>query len=512
MAQTPQPDPVNAQSRSHPQRWPILGVLCMCLLVVVLDNTVLGVAIPSITESLDASMSDIQWTINAYSLVLAGLLMTTGSLADRFGRKRALLVGIVVFTAGSAVAAFAATPEQLILARAGMGVGAAFLMPSTLAVLMHLFDEKERPKAIAAWSAVASLGMALGPVVGGALLDHFWWGSVFLLNIPVGALAIVAIVAMVPESRNPNSRKSDLPGVLLSILLGVGLVYAVISVPEHGWGSANVLVPLAVGLVGLVGFVLWERRTAEPMLDMTLFRNPKFTGAVVTGALLAFAMGGSLFLFTQYLQFVLGYTPMQAGLSLVPLALAVLAATPFSPRVIARIGGPLTLAIGLSVLGAGLLSLSLVDSDSGYLPTLAGLVMIGGGVGIATPASTGALMSSVPPQREGIASGLTSALQELGNALGVAILGSVMSANFAAHLPAFLPDGVEHSVGLALGAAAQAPDAAGTVQAVKEAFVSGVSMSLICGAVVAVGAGFAAWALIRRESAQGLGTVADSAE
>ncbi|WP_051116358.1 MFS transporter [Amycolatopsis nigrescens] len=498
MAQEVGVEAVQGESRGHPRRWVILAVLCLALLVVLLDNTVLSVAIPSITDSLHASTSDVQWMINAYSLVLAGLLMTTGSLADRLGRKRALLFGVALFTAGSAVAAFSETSTQLIIARAGMGVGAAFLMPGTLAVLMQIFDEKERPKAIAAWTAVASMGLALGPVIGGVLLDHFWWGSVFLINIPVGAVAIVAMVLLVPESRDPMTRKPDIPGVLLSIVMGVGLVYAVISVPEHGWGSANVLVPLVFGVLALTGFVLWERRAEDPMLDMTLFANPQFTGAVAGGALTAFAMGGSLFLFTQYLQFVLGYSPLQAGFAVMPMALSLLLVTPFSPRVSARLGVPLTLAVGLGVMGAGLLALSFVGTDSGYWPTLTGLVLIGGGVGIAMPASANALMGAIPPQRAGIASGLTSTLQEFGNALGVAILGSLMSAQFAAHLPELLPDGVEHSVGLALGAAAQAPDAASVVHSVRDAFVSGISLSLTCGAAAAVAAGLVAWALLRR--------------
>ncbi|QFU86373.1 MFS transporter [Amycolatopsis sp. YIM 10] len=486
------------QSTSHPRRWVILAVLCLALLVVLLDNTVLNVAIPAITDSLGATTAEIQWTINAYSLVLAGLLLTTGSLADRFGRKRALLTGLVLFTGGSAVAALAQTPLQLILARGGMGIGAALLMPSTLAVLMQIFDEKERPKAIAAWSAVASLGFALGPVIGGTLLDHYWWGSVFVLNLPVGALAIIAIALLVPESKAPTSRRADVPGVLLSVVMSVGVVYGIISVPEHGWSSGQVLVPLVTGLVAAAGFITWERRAAEPMLDLALFRNPRFTGAVASNALVAFAMGGSLFLFTQYLQFVLGYSPLEAGFRVMPLAISVLVVTPFSPKISARIGIPATVASGLTVVGAGLLALSFVTSDSGYGPTLLGLVLVGAGVGVAMPTSANALMGAIPRERAGIASGLTSTLQELGTSLGVAILGSVVAARFAAELPSFLPDGVERSVGLALQATGGVPE---VVRDVRDAFVSGISMSLLCGSVAAVAAGALAWVLLRREGA-----------
>jgi MFS family permease len=235
--------------RPHPQRWAVLGVLCLSVMVVVLDNTVLNVAIPSISTGLGASTADIQWMINAYSLALAGLLLTTGSLSDRFGRKRALLAGLVLFGTGSAVAAYAGSSEALIAARGFMGIGAAVLMPGTLAVLMQLFDDRERPKAIGIWAAVTSLGFAAGPVIGGALIKHFWWGSVFLINVPVAILAIAAVATLVPESKDPTVRKPDVLGSILSIIGMVSIVYAVIEVPEHGFGSAEFGVPVAVGLV-----------------------------------------------------------------------------------------------------------------------------------------------------------------------------------------------------------------------------------------------------------------------
>ncbi|OZM73811.1 MFS transporter [Amycolatopsis antarctica] len=482
----------------------ILAVLCLSLLVVVLDNTVLNVAIPSITNSLGASTADIQWMINAYSLVLAGLLLTTGSLSDRFGRKRSLLIGLVLFTGGSAFAAFAETSLQLIIARGGMGVGAAFLMPGTLAVLMQIFTPQERPKAIAAWSAVAMMGLALGPVVGGALLEHFWWGSVFLINLPVGLLAITAIALLVPESKDPTSRRADVPGVLLSMVMGIGIVYGIVSVAEHGWGSTQVLVPLAIGVAALTGFILWERRAASPMLDVTLFANKHFTGAVASGALIAFALAGSMFLFTQYLQFVLGYDPLEAGFRVMPLALSVLVINAVSPKVLALLGAARTVLIGLCVVAAGFVALSTVSADGGYAPTLVGMILIGMGVGVAMPASANALMSAIPPERAGIASGLMSTLQEAGNALGVAILGTVMAARFAADLPPFLPDGSERSVGLALGAAAQAPDAPNVIVTVQNAFVSGMSFSLVCGAVAALGAGVVAWTMLRQQPTAGV--------
>ncbi|MGB8938623.1 MAG: MFS transporter [Streptomyces sp.] len=486
--------------QAHPQRWWILSALCLALLLVLLDNTVLTVAIPSITESLHADTSSIQWVMNGYTLVLAGLLMTTGSLSDRFGRKRALLLGLVLFTVGSGVASFSESPTQLIVSRIGMGVGAAFLMPSTLAVLLQVFDEKERPKAIAIWTGVASGGIALGPVIGGFMLDHFWWGSVLLINVPIGIAALVVMVALVPESRDPQVRKPDVPGVLLSAVMGVGLVYAVISAPEHGWGSADVIVPLAAGLVALIGFIIWERRAKDPMLDLSLFRNPLFSGAVGSAALTSVAMAGSLFLFTQYLQFVLGYSPLQAGFGVIPMAIVLLAMTPFSPKLSARIGAPATLAFGLIVLGLGLVTLSFVGADTGYVVTLFGLALMGGGVGIALPASSNTLMSAIPPERAGMASGLNSTMQEFGSAFGVAALGSLAAAQFTSKLPGSLPEDSGHSVGQALDAAAQGANAPRVVDEVREAFVSGISQSLRFGAAAAVAAGLLAWFVLRKGS------------
>ncbi|MGW7730908.1 MFS transporter [Streptomyces canus] len=486
----------------HPRRWLILSTLCLAVMLVLLDNTVLTVAIPSMTESLNASTSSIQWVMNSYTLVLAGLLMTTGSLSDRIGRKKALLTGVALFTLGSFVASMSDSTTQLILSRVGMGIGAALLMPSTLAVLLQVFDEKERPKAIAAWTGVAAGSIALGPVLGGFLLNHFWWGSVLLINVPVGVIALVTMIFLIPESRDPKVRKPDVPGVLLSTVMAVGTVYAVISVPEHGWSSADVLVPLAIGVAALAGFVYWERTCDDPMLDVTLFRNPVFSGAVGSASLTSVAMAGSLFLFTQYLQFVLDYTPLQAGLGVIPMALALLVLTPFSPKISAKIGTPATLATGLGVMGLGLVTLSFIAADSSFALPLAGLALMGAGVGIALPASSNAMMGAIPLERAGMASGLNSTMQELGSALGVAVLGSLAAAQFASQVPSVIPADARNSVGESLGIAARTSDAAQAVEQVREAFVSGVSLSLKFGAVAAFAAGAVAWVLLRRNAAQ----------
>ncbi|KAA2254323.1 MFS transporter [Solihabitans fulvus] len=482
----------------HPKRWWILAVLCLALMVVVLDNTVLNVAIPSITSGLGASTADIQWMINAYSLVLAGMLLTTGLLSDRFGRKRALLLGLVLFGGGSAWAAYAGSAEALIAARAGMGLGAAFLMPGTLAVLVRLFDERERMKAIGIWSAVASLGMAGGPVIGGALIDHFWWGSVFLINVPVAALAILAVARMVPESRDPAVRPPDLVGAALSVITMGSLVWAVISVPQHGWGSAQVLVAVAVGVVGGAAFAWWERRIEHPMLDLGFFANRRFTGAIAGGVLAAFGMGGSLFLLTQHLQSVLGYTPLEAGVRVAPMALTVLLVSSLSGKISAKLGAGGSMAVGMTTVAAGLVALSLVSADSGYGPTLIGLVLIGAGVGVAMPVAANAMMGAIPPDRAGIASGLNGTLTELGNSFGIAVLGSLLAARFAADLPTGLGEGADRSLPSALIAAAHAADPAGMVHAVRTAFVSGMSGSLLIGAGAALLGGITSGLLLRR--------------
>ncbi|SMC69704.1 MFS transporter [Lentzea albidocapillata] len=469
----------------HPQRWAVLGVLCLSVMVVVLDNTVLNVAIPSISTGLDASTADIQWMINAYSLALAGLLLTTGSLSDRFGRKRALLTGLVLFGTGSAVAAYASSSEALIAARGFMGIGAAVLMPGTLAVLMQLFDDRERPKAIGIWAAVTSLGFAAGPVIGGALIKHFWWGSVFLINVPVAVLAIAAVAMLVPESKDPTVRKPDVLGSVLSVIGMVSIVYAVIEVPEHGFGSSEFGVPVAIGLAAMTGFALWERHTDDPMLDLGFFRNRRFTGAVASGVLAAFGMAGSLFLLTQHLQGVLGYSPLEAGLRVAPMAIALLVTSNTLGQLVMKLGAGRAMLLGMTIVAGGVALLSIGTT---YPPTLAGLILIGVGVGVSQPVAVNALMGSIPPERAGIASGLSGTLTELGSSFGIAVLGALLSARFVASLPDGVPG---RSLSEALHSGAD-------VTVVREAFSNGMSVSLIIGAVAVFLGGVVASVLLRR--------------
>ncbi|MEU6596313.1 MFS transporter [Streptomyces flaveolus] len=418
--------------QGHPQRWLILGVICLAQLTVLLDNTVLNVAIPSLTRELHAETSDIQWMINAYSLVQSGLLLTAGSAADRYGRKKMLIAGLALFGVGSLVAGLADSTGRLIAARAGMGIGGALLVTTTLAVAMQIFSPEEQPKAIGIWSAVNALGFAGGPLIGGFVLDHFWWGAIFLINIPVAALGLVAVVALVPESKNPRGDRPDLPGAVLSTIGMASLVYAIISGPEHGWTSARVLGTAAVAVLVLGAFAWWESRADEPMLDLHFFRNPRFTGAVAGAVLIVFGMGGALFLLTQHLQFVLGYEPLEAGLRTAPLALTVVALnfSGLSAKWSARLGTPVSIALGMVCMAGGLVSIAEVDSG-GYPGTLLGLLLIGAGCAVANPAMAHAIMSAIPPEKAGVGAGINGTLAEFGNGLGVAVLGAVLSSSVA---------------------------------------------------------------------------------
>ncbi|MGI5456152.1 MFS transporter [Streptomyces sp. CA-249302] len=421
---------MSTSPQGHPQRWLILGVICLAQLTVLLDNTVLNVAIPSLTRELHAETSDIQWMINAYSLVQSGLLLTAGSAADRYGRKKMLLAGLTLFGLGSLVAGFAGTTGQLIAARAGMGVGGALLLTTTLAVAMQIFAPAEQPKAIGIWAAVNALGFAAGPLIGGFMLNHFWWGAIFLINLPVVALGLVAVVTLVPESKNPTGDRPDLLGALLSTIGMASLVFAIISGPEHGWLSGRVLLTAAVAVAVLGAFAYWESRIPYPMLDLNFFRDRRFTGAVTGAVLITFGMGGALFLLTQHLQFVLGYGPLEAGLRTAPLALTVVVLnfSGLSAKWAGKLGTPVSIALGMVLMAGGLVSIAVFDT-SGYGGTLLGLLLIGGGCAIANPAMAHAIMSSIPPEKAGVGAGINGTLAEFGNGLGVAVLGAVLSSS-----------------------------------------------------------------------------------
>ncbi|MFE7658441.1 MFS transporter [Streptomyces bottropensis] len=482
--------PTASGTRGHPQRWLILGVICLAQLTVLLDNTVLNVAIPSLTEELDAATSDIQWMINAYSLVQSGLLLTAGSAADRYGRKKMLITGLVLFGIGSLVAGLAQSTGQLVAARAGMGVGGALLLTTTLAVAMQIFAPEEQPRAIGIWAAVNALGFAAGPLLGGFVLAHFWWGAIFLINLPVAALGVVAVIALVPESKNPQGDRPDLVGAVLSTIGMAALVYAIISGPEHGWTSGLVLATAAVAVLVLTAFAYWESRVPFPMLDLSFFRDRRFTGAVAGAVLITFGMGGALFLLTQHLQFVLGYDAWEAGLRTAPLALVVVVLnfSGLSAKWTARLGMPVSIALGMVVMSGGLVSIATMASG-GYAGTLLGLVLIGVGCAVANPAMAHAIMSAIPPARAGVGAGINGTLAEFGTGLGVAVLGAVLNSRFAVLIPVSAV-----SLPAALGAA----DTAAERDRVLSAYSSGLETSLLVGAVAVLLGGLVAAGLLRR--------------
>ncbi|MEW2494634.1 MFS transporter [Streptomyces nodosus] len=471
-------------SQGHPKRWLILGVICLAQLTVLLDNTVLNVAIPTLSRELGATTSDVQWLINAYSLVQSGLLLTAGNAADRYGRKKMLVTGLALFGLGSLAAGLADSTGQLIAARAGMGVGGALLLTTTLAVAMQIFTLEEQPRAIGIWSAVNALGFAAGPLLGGFLLNHFRWGVIFLINLPVVALGLAAVVVLVPESKNPRGDRPDLLGALLSTVGMAALVYAIITGPEHGWTSARVLgtTLFALGVLALFAYV--ESRIPHPMLDPHFFRDRRFTGAVAGAVLITFGMGGALFLLTQHLQFVLGYGALEAGLRTAPLALAVVALnfTGLSARWTARLGTPVSIALGMVLMSAGLVSVATLASH-GYSGTLLGLLLIGAGCAIANPAMAHAIMSAIPPAKAGVGAGINGTLAEFGNGLGVAVLGAVLTSRFAAE-----------SLPSALAAAGSAAERRRLV----DTYASGLTAGQLVGAVAVLLGGLTAAALLRR--------------
>ncbi|MFF2805801.1 MFS transporter [Streptomyces sp. NPDC058000] len=495
------PDATTLQPPGRPAtRWLILAVICLAQLTVVLDNTVLNVAVPSLTEELGATTADVQWMLNAYSLVQSGLLLIAGNSADRYGRKKMLVVGLALFGLASLGATLAQSPGQLIGARAVMGIGGALLVTTTLAVTMQIFDDTERPKAIGIWSSVNSLSFAAGPLIGGALLDHFWWGSLFLVNLPVTAIAMVAVLALVPESKSHGGERPDVLGALLSMIGMVGVVFAIISGPVTGWTSGRVLVSAAIGIAGLALFAFWELRIPHPMLDMHFFRNRRFIGAVSGGILVAFGMGGSIFLLTQHLQLVLGYGPLDAGLRMAPLALTVVLInfTGLGARLAPRLGTPGMIVSGMTLLSVGLAAISLLGGHS-YGGMLLGLVVMGIGVAIAMPTMANAVMSAIPPAKAGVGAGVNGTLMEFGQGLGVAVLGAVLNSRFAALIPL-----VAAGAG-SLPAALARTHTADERTAVHDAFASGIGTSQLVGAVAVFLGGMLAAVLLRRAERAGSG-------
>jgi EmrB/QacA subfamily drug resistance transporter len=451
-----------------------------------------------VREDLNASSSQLQWIVDSYMLVFAGILLTAGSLGDRFGRRKALMAGLVVFGAGSLVSAFSGSAAMLIGSRALMGVGAAFIMPSTLSILTNVFPARERAKAIAVWAGVSGIGIAIGPLAGGWLLTHFWWGSVFLVNIPFVVATIFAAVKLVPESRDPKTTPLDLAGATLSVAGLITVVWAITDAPTSGWTSTRIMIAFGVAIVLLAAFAVREVTARYPMLDVRLLLHRSFSAASASITLVFFALMGTIFFLTTYIQSVLGYTPLQAGVRIVPVSAAMILGAGLSTKIVARIGTRAIVAVGLALVGAALLLLAQANVDSGYGIVAAVLALMGLGMGFAMAPATDSVMSSVPLEKASVGSAMNDTTRMVGGALGVAVLGSILSSGYRGHLDANVPDAARDSLGGAL-------HVGGTqlVDHARHAFVSGMSTaSLVAGGIALAGALVAYFALPRRPKAE----------
>jgi EmrB/QacA subfamily drug resistance transporter len=496
-----QAEPALETAEANPRRWQILAVLCVSLFVIVMDNTIVNVALPTLARELDAGTSSLQWIVDAYTLVFAGLLLAAGGLGDRFGRKGALLAGLALFGAFSAAGAFASSTGQLISARAVMGVGAALIFPTTLAIVVNVFTEpRERAAAIGIWTAIAGVGVALGPISGGWLLEHFSWGSVFLVNVPVTVAGIVGTLVLVPRSRDPRAPRLDLPGLALSIAGVTLLVWSLIEAPSHGWISATTIGGIAGAVALLSVFAWWELRTPAPLLDVHLFRNMRFTAASLAITLGFFALFGFIFLVTQYLQLVKGYSALQAGVRTLPFAIAMVVAAVSSPKVVQRIGTKLVVAAGLALMAGGFAIASTNDASTSYTVIASAMVLMGFGLGSAAAPATESILASLPREKAGVGSAVNDTTREVGGTLGVAVLGSIMASVYGGRiLDALsgtpLPAGLRAAAGDSLAAALQIAGGVGGAAgrgiafAAQDAFVQAFQIgSVVTGAVALVGA------------------------
>jgi DHA2 family multidrug resistance protein-like MFS transporter len=495
----------HTESEPYPRRWKALAVLAMSLLVICVDNTILNVALPSIGTDLGADSSESQWIVDSYLLVFAGLLLVAGALGDRFGRRRALFGGLAIFGAGSLLAALSGSAHELIASRALMGLGAAAIMPATLSILTNIFPPDERPRAIAAWAAVSGLGVALGPVTGGLLLEQFSWTSVFLVNLPLVAAALIAGAILVPESRDPDSPRIDVVGAGLSIAGLTGVVWGLIEAPDRGWTDPATLGALVGGLAVLAVFLRWERRIAHPMLDVGVFRDLRFSAASVSVTLVFFALMGSSFLLTSYLQTVMGYSALDAGVRMLPVAFGMVAGARISIALVTRLGTKLVVATGLVTVAGALALLSTVQVDSGYELVAAAISLMGLGLALAMAPATEAIMGSLPAAKAGVGSAINDVVREVGGTLGVAILGSVLASSYEGGMDTaaagLSPDAAAtavDSVGGAHQAALQlgGETAARLVSAADHAFVDAMTTTTSIAAAVALAGAVVALAFL----------------
>jgi EmrB/QacA subfamily drug resistance transporter len=495
--------------RNHPI--PALAVICLSVFVISVDATIVNVALPTLSRDLGADTAQLQWIVDAYTLVMSGLLLSAGSLSDRYGRRGWLSSGLALFAITSAVAAQVSSADALIAARAAMGVGAAVIFPTTLGLITNIFtDPIPRAKAIGVWAAMVGVGVAVGPITGGWLLEHFSWGSIFLVNVPIAVLAIIGGILFVPTSRDPAAPRVDVPGLILSAVGVTALVYTVIEAPTWGWTSTRATTGFILTAIVLAGFALWERRSTHPMLDVSVFFNRRFSGgslAVTAGFLTLF---GFIFVITQYFQFIKNYGAFETGVRLLPVAISIALASVLGPRMVERVGTSAVVAAGLAVFAAGLAWASTVDAATAYSEIAMQMVLLGSGLGLTVAPATEAIMGSLSADKAGVGSAVNDTTRELGGTLGVAIVGSIFasvysgrlgSASALAALPADLRSAMERSMAVAHKVIGQIPagHAADIRDAVNHAFLDGLQVgSLVCAGIALAAAVVVAWLLPAR--------------
>jgi EmrB/QacA subfamily drug resistance transporter len=480
-------------------RWAALTVLCAAALIINVDNTILNVALPTLVRELHATSSQLQWIVDSYAMVFAGLLLVSGSLADRFGRKKFFLLGLAVFGAGSIAAAFSGSVHFLIPSRALMGIGAALTIPSSLSIVNDVFrDPGQRGRAIGAWGGIIGLGIAIGPIAGGLLLARFWWGSVFLVNVPIVIAALIGTLVLVPDSKNPAVDRPDPVGVVLSIA-GLGLLlWAIIEGPTKGWASADVIGAGLASFLVIGAFVAWESHSRHPMLKLGLFADRRFSVAAAAECLGVFGLLGALFVMTQFLQFALDFSPLQAGLRILPMAGVLVVCAVLSPVAVRAIGTKLTVATALAAVAGGLWQISATSTGAtSYGDVVPGLLLIGLGAGLLLPTATNSVVGSVTQGDSGIGSAINTMALQVGGAIGVAVVGSVLATRYqnhmgralaGRHLPVDITHTILGSFGGALAVASGVGGGTGALlaSAARSAFMSGLEVSFLVGAVVSL--------------------------
>jgi EmrB/QacA subfamily drug resistance transporter len=479
-----------------------LAVLCLAAFTINLDTTIVNVTLPSLVRELGATTSDLQWVVGAYLLTFAAFVLAGGSLGDRFGRKGALLSGLAVFGTASAVGGLVNTPTALVAVRAVMGLGAALIFPATLSIISNLYTERdERARAIGIWGAMTGLGVAVGPMVGGWLLEQFWWGSVFVAMAPVAAVGVLAGARFVPTSRDPATPPLDFGGLVLSTLTMGTLVFTIIEAPDRGWTAPATIGGFAAAAIGAMVFVAWERRRAHPMLDISLFRNLRFTAASGSITIAFFALAGFTFLITQYFQFLKGYSPFSTGLRVLPVAISLVVGSIAGVRLSVRIGNKVIVAAGLTMVGIGFAWVSTASVATSYLEIVGQMIVIGVGMGFTTAPATEAIMGVVSKEKAGVGSAVNDATRELGGTLGVAVIGSIYASLYASGVdaaPRSLPRSAVHhasdSIGAALAVSHQlGPAGNSLLLAARSAFFHGFQVGcLVAAGVLFIGAAFVA--------------------